>query len=48
MSRKKLTQDERFARVLAKVGDDPASLLMVISVMERIIHTRGKRTRRAA
>jgi hypothetical protein len=40
---KALDHEERFARVLDAAGDDPASLMLMISVMERIIADRGSR-----
>jgi hypothetical protein len=33
----------RFARILRAAGDDPASLLLMIAVMERIISERPSR-----
>lgn len=36
-------QEARFARVVRACGDDPASLLLMISVMERIIADRNLR-----
>ena len=41
MSRRK-SQDARFARILRAAGDDPATLLMMIAMMERIVAERRK------
>jgi hypothetical protein len=38
-------QEARFARILDAAGDDPASLILMISVMGRIIADRDSRRR---
>ena len=39
--------DARFSRVLRSAGDDPASLLLMISIMERIVAERRSRRKRS-
>jgi hypothetical protein len=42
------SQNARFARILDAAGDDPETLILMISMMERIaFETRSRRRRRA-
>ncbi len=42
-----MNHEARFARVIEAAGSDPASLILIITMMERIIQERTPRRRKA-